>query len=665
MKQVFTITMLLFMVMFSQAEKYALIVAIGNYPDPGKNGWGKISSQNDVPLIKKALLNQKFEESNITLLADEKATKEGIVAALDNLASRAKKGDIVVIHFSSHGEQIEDDNQDEVDGLDETLVPYGAVYTRNPKEFDKYKAGYLRDDEFGDKITTIRNNIGKDGDLLVLLDACHSGTGTRGPREDILAPRGGLDPMVSERFSTPAAADLTDVFKDDESKSKVKLNADASAYVVISGAQAKEFNYECYDDDRNPVGSLSYAFSKASLQLKDKTTYRGLFAEVENIMRDKAPRQKPVLEGDGIDRELFGGKFVKQELCHQVQFWFTSNELTINAGLVAGITKDTKVKLKANPTDKEYIASGIVTKVENFKSTIQLDKKDDALAKTKPWVFVTEIKYDTKVVLDVLNDKKILDQLKKDFSSFALVSFSEKSDVYLEKGSNGWDLKFTRNGETFASGIQLTGDGYVDKLKETLIRYDRFRYLVGSGSCFEQEYLTAKVELVFLNADKSAIDTAMQNSRTVNGRLELKLKDQVYLKVTNTGDRGAYINIVDIQPDGFINPILPNKKNQIRKEDCFVRSGESKIFKTYKITIAPPVGQETFKVFLSDDEIDLEDLLVTNDPRNNVNSRGNISNMAKLLMNSQVNATGTRGAEGSIDTDQNGTSFNVGFSIVK
>ncbi|NJX16852.1 hypothetical protein [Tamlana crocina] len=34
---------------FAQSSKKALIIAIGNYPE--KNGWQKINSVNDIPLI--------------------------------------------------------------------------------------------------------------------------------------------------------------------------------------------------------------------------------------------------------------------------------------------------------------------------------------------------------------------------------------------------------------------------------------------------------------------------------------------------------------------------------------------------------------------------------------------------------------------------------------
>jgi len=49
MKKLFIALTLCFCSQLIHAEKYALIIAVGNYPK--KTGWSTISSLNDVPLI--------------------------------------------------------------------------------------------------------------------------------------------------------------------------------------------------------------------------------------------------------------------------------------------------------------------------------------------------------------------------------------------------------------------------------------------------------------------------------------------------------------------------------------------------------------------------------------------------------------------------------------
>lgn len=646
-----------------QAEKYALIVAIGDYPEPGRNGWGKISSGNDVPLIKGALLEQGFQESNITLLKDAAATKTGISNAFDQLIKKVHAGDIVVVHFSSHGEQIEDDNNDEVDHLDECIVPYGAVYSPDANRFKEYAPGYFRDDEFGTKVTQLRNQLTSTGDLLVLLDACHSGTGTRGVTD--LKARGAQPPMVSKQFDEAAVPvlDTAGVFKE---HTEVNLAKNAATYVVISGAQAKEFNYECYDDNGNGVGSLSYAFSKSIAQLKDKTSYRGLFASIEDIMREKAPRQKPVLEGDGVDRELFGGNFVAQKPYYTVKNWNDVDELVINAGTISGLTKGSIVQLfpagTIDPSGKTPINKGTVIKSDNFTSTVKLDSPDKDM-KSRPWVFLGQLGYGDKLKLDVRNINGSLKKVQESMKDFQLVEFDKACDIYLDTSGSikRWALKYPTTGAIFTDNLSIDGANDIENIKSLLKRFSRYTYLQGLN--FEESDLSAKVDLVFLKQD-GTLDKDKTSNRTHNGRLELVDGDVVYLQITNNGNKACYVNIVDIQPDGKINPILPNKAQGVRPEDCKLQRGDSIVYRSYKITIGAPYGEEVFKVFLAKDQIDLEDILTTgNDSASR--ARGVLNNMAKIFADSEVKENGTRGATGKVDADQNGTIYNVNFNIVK
>jgi hypothetical protein len=170
-------------------SKLALIVAVGEYPATSRIK--SIASVNDVKYIKSALGKNGFEPQNIDTLINSKATKKAILNALIQLSEKAKKNDIVVVHFSCHGQQIRDQKtielgKDEDDGYDEAFMPYDAMPKYNPTG---YKGeNHLRDDDLYPLLLNIRKKLGSEGSLLVLLDACHSGTGTRD--ESFAATRG-------------------------------------------------------------------------------------------------------------------------------------------------------------------------------------------------------------------------------------------------------------------------------------------------------------------------------------------------------------------------------------------------------------------------------------------------------------------------------------------
>jgi hypothetical protein len=105
------------------ANKFALIIAAWDY-ERHETKWGNLSSANDVNMIRDALVARGFMESNIVILKQD-VTKENIINAFNNsLLDKASKGDIIFFHYSGHGYQIPDNNNDE---LAESLDPYKVI----------------------------------------------------------------------------------------------------------------------------------------------------------------------------------------------------------------------------------------------------------------------------------------------------------------------------------------------------------------------------------------------------------------------------------------------------------------------------------------------------------------------------------------------------------
>ena len=180
------IYLLLILSMFTQLamaqNKRALLVGISDYQCIYKyGGWNNIHGKNDIDM-----LNTTLKESGVSVscLYDREATKAGISKALNLLASQCKVGDIVYLHFSTHGQPFEDDNGDEDDGWDESIVPVDA-----PIEYTKGKyegENHLIDDELHKFCTRIRKAIGTKGMLYVVIDACHAGKASMGIEEEVI-----------------------------------------------------------------------------------------------------------------------------------------------------------------------------------------------------------------------------------------------------------------------------------------------------------------------------------------------------------------------------------------------------------------------------------------------------------------------------------------------
>lgn len=660
MKYVVTLLcVVLFTTVSAQPKKHAVIFAIGEYSKAG--GWPSISSANDVPVIKAALINQKFPEVNIRVVKDEQATKAGIRSALEELIKEVNPDDIVVIHFSSHGEQVADnDNHDETDGYDETIVPYDAILPTLNGDYEKEQATYFRDDEFGLLVNQLRSKLGPKGDVVVFMDACHSGSGTRGTGH----VRGGKPPLQPKGYdpSKFSKKDTAGVFK--EKESGVKASDQMATYIVFSASKAEQLNSETTDDNGGSLGSLTYAVSKAMSTLDEVTSYRSLFAKVLSIMNSKVPRQDPVLEGNGADRALFGGAFIAQKPYVEIKK-ITGKLINVKAGMLAGLDAGAKVEVYRSGTNdpakadakKALLATGTVTRSGNFNADITLDKELDVKQPAEAWVFVTAPIFKTTVPIQIVTEKTRgsanftttdITRIKTELADFPLAIFTGTPELLLVKGNGSDSVKIASNGYFYKAVSQTN----TTELKDAILNYAQYKLLQN-----EIKNPAINFEVILVPVVDGKPDTSLIKSKLVNGIPQYKEGDQVALWIKNNGSRSAYFNILDMQPDGIINAVLPNKKVEILPADLKVAGGASIVgFRDYILDILPPFGLEMFKVFISFDEINMEPIATTR----GADSRGNLNTFEALVKNSFQ----ARGTPGTVKASE-GATFNIPFRIVE
>lgn len=163
--------------LFTHAQnRRALLVGISTYDD--NTGWKNIHGANDVDLMKSVLKSFSIRE-----LKNSDATYDNIIKELNYLIRKTKEGDIVYIHFSGHGQPIEDLDGDEQDGWDESFIPYDAHLYYEESSYSGNK--HLTDDILNTYLVKIRKKIGEYGILYVTMDACHAGNSYRESDEDI------------------------------------------------------------------------------------------------------------------------------------------------------------------------------------------------------------------------------------------------------------------------------------------------------------------------------------------------------------------------------------------------------------------------------------------------------------------------------------------------
>lgn len=195
-----TIIALLFALSAQAVTHRALIIGLGKQEDPA---WGKIHGDNDVYYVRQML--ERMGYTDIRTLKNEQATKAAMVEAFRQLAQRCRRGDVVYVHYSGHGQLMTDLDGDEAERWagtrhaqwDEAWIPYDAYMVYGPRDRGEK---HLSDDEVARLLDAVRQRIGHRGELTVVVDACHSGDATCGPDDE---PVRGVD----MHFSIPRQPD--------------------------------------------------------------------------------------------------------------------------------------------------------------------------------------------------------------------------------------------------------------------------------------------------------------------------------------------------------------------------------------------------------------------------------------------------------------------------
>lgn len=205
--------------------KRALLVGLSHY---GKEtGWNDIHGTNDIDLIKSKLKGFSIKE-----LRNSSATYDNIISELKSLERESKEGDTVYIHLSGHGQPVEDYNGDELDGWDESFIPFDAHMIYNKLTYDGSK--HLTDDILHKHYELLQNKLGYKGVLIVVIDACHSGESYRG--DDNLSDFFLLDEEICDSIIIESAISDIDEYDYFERGTALGFSKNKKEYTVKKNA---------------------------------------------------------------------------------------------------------------------------------------------------------------------------------------------------------------------------------------------------------------------------------------------------------------------------------------------------------------------------------------------------------------------------------------------
>jgi hypothetical protein len=264
--------------------KRAVLVGVNRYRVPGADLRGCV---NDVLNMQKVLTQHYgFSKSDITALTDLKATQKAMQSAIAQLIRGARRGDVLLVHFSGHGSNVPDNDGDEADSRDEILCPTDLDW-KNP----------FRDDWLRKTFDSMRAGVS----LTVITDCCHSGTITRAVQPP--------DAKIKERY-LPSPWDLVAVesgrklrgarhsglHKASQASRRTRdiISADLPE-VLISGCRADQTSADAFIGG-SYNGALTFNLVATINQAKGGLTHRELHdGTIAKLKRDRYS-QVPQLE---------------------------------------------------------------------------------------------------------------------------------------------------------------------------------------------------------------------------------------------------------------------------------------------------------------------------------------------------------------------------------
>ncbi|MCP4291010.1 MAG: DUF4384 domain-containing protein [bacterium] len=614
--------------------KRALIVAISQYDRGGPDDWWNLNSSGDAEAIS-ALLQRRFgfDAENILVLSGiEETTSAKIITAFEQwLIKATKPGDIVYFHYSGHGTEIPDDNGDEIDGLDECLVPSDYISRHDG-------SANIRDDRLADLLDQLDSR--EPASVTLTFDCCYSGTATRGGRQLV---RG-----QSWTGATPAVRrGNADEAKKDAGVFLSRTHPTEANYVVLSATSQGQVASETDDGAGGTMGLFTWAFTQAAAEARTDCNYRSLFEQVTNLMLERNRAQTPQIEGR-LDEILFNGQYVPTP-----QYLPITQDsglgLLLEAGTLQGMTEGSVLGIypagTMNFKDEEPVARARISNADLNYCELTLEPEFSGTSQDS--VFrasraIEEVHQYGEIRIEVDLSKlshwpslpALQDQIK------ILPQICEAT-----AGTSGWNIRITapKNGimrmekddGSLLREFAVTSESHrtIASALEGVARWHFINDLENSDP-YAQVAIELKVVPVEVAFDADGYVTGvvgdLSSISTVAGPPEFPVGTFVMLELRNTGFVDAYVTVLDLKSDGSIGPLWPHPGLRVQDNRIVADNEWHRIPEPFIFQLEEPLGPELFKAIATAEPADFSPLLDPETIASDTQERGS-SPLSELL----------------------------------
>lgn len=559
---------------FGPAERtapthWAFIVGISDYINFADAEGGDLpGAEHDARTVRDVLVTRfGFPAENVRLVLNHGATRAAMEEGVTGwLASGARPGDNVVVFFAGHGSQMWDESGDEDDGLDETLAP--ADVSPASTEFD------ISDDTFGAWLAALPTT-----NVVVVLDNCNSGTGTRDVTPFSRSRQLGRDinavakPASVSRRALPGQTD------------KTGFDAGAARVLELAAAQPYQAAVDAYfpatdGADAFHGGAFTTFLVRQLWRAPATATYEQVFTDVREALKRNRFQQEPLLSEVGMKSSplfFIEGADMLGVADASLPIRSVANGVAeLGGGVTLGITAGSVFETQggARLTVETVTQSSATAKVTRGSP------KPGEKARLVGYRFATEplrvnvagIDTESAAALgEALGDTKDI-LLVPEEAAFSHLLLRRRGNELRVVGSDG----FLRH-----EGLTLGRAGAAE--------------LAGR---LRQEAAAKRLADMENPAQAFSVTLRLEGGKTAFGIGET-------VSFHATSERAGYLTLVDLGTDGKVVMLFPNAHQTAMK----IEAGQTLSFPTeemgFELQIFPPVGRGMVRAFVTPEPLDV------------------------------------------------------------
>ena len=547
---------------------WAFIVGVSDYIHFDDEEGGDLpGAEHDARRIRDVLVMRGgFPEDNVRMLLNHDATKAAIEEGITGwLVQNARPGDNVVIFYAGHGSQMWDEDGDEDDGLDETLAP--ADVQASNTDFD------ISDDEFNRWLGMLPTD-----NVIVVLDNCNSGTGTR----DVTPfSKGRLLARDIDSVERPAGAARRAL--PGQQQDETGFDANQTRVLELAAAQPFQVAVDAFFpavEGREAFhgGAFTTFLVQQLWKAPDDASYEKVFQDAYEALKRNRFQQDPYLSTDVSlkDLPLFfvdGATAGRGDMALPVTA-ASGRTAELGAGLALGIT----------PGSVFETASGarmVVTGVTQRATSVNV--QSGSVSRGDRARLVSYVYGDSPLLVNVAAvETRLADALRtalegntairlvEDENSFSHLIVRRRGEELRVIGSDG----FARH-----EGIRPTPDAM--GALATVLRKESAAKSLGDMDNPAQAF---------------GFDVQLLGGKTAFG-----LGEDIAFSIES--DRDGYVTLVDLGTDGTVAMLLPNADDpsmRIRAGQRLEYPGDDLAFEAL-----PPVGGGLVRAFLTSQPLDI------------------------------------------------------------